>query len=214
MNLVLVGPPGGGKGTQAARLVRQLALLPIATGDILRAAVAGGTDLGEQVAAILEAGGLVADDVMVRLIRERLSAADARYGWLLDGFPRTVPQAEALVRNLEEIEQTVHAVVRLSAPDEEILTRLTGRLTCRECGVITSRAAVPAGENGACPGCGREALFVRNDDHEETIRRRLEIYRRETEPVAEMLSRHYPLRNVSGVGTPEDVNQRLRNVLG
>ncbi len=214
MNVVLMGPPGAGKGTQAAGLAARHDLLYIATGNILRSAVHSGTTLGKQVASVLSAGQLVSDELMVGLIRARLEQDDARCGWLLDGFPRTVRQAEALRELLDELDQTIHVVVVITVPDEEIIGRLAGRLTCRACGATTNRRTLSAGQEAPCPVCGERALFVRNDDREETVRERLQIYRRSTDPVIAVLQRLYPLRQVSGLGTPLDVAERLHGVLG
>ena len=214
LNVVLIGPPGVGKGTQAVMLAEKIGMMHISTGDMLRSAIASGSELGKKVEAVLAAGELVSDDLMVVLIRERLESDEARGGWLLDGFPRTVAQAEALQELLEEIDQTIHAVVEMTIPDEVILKRLTGRLTCRNCGATTHIAKVPEGVDGPCPVCGEKNLYIRDDDREETIRTRLEVYRHSTDPVVEVLGRHYPLRKVSGHGTPEEVSTRLRSVLG
>ncbi len=214
LNVVLIGPPGVGKGTQAVMLAEKLEMLHISTGDMLRAAIRSGSELGKKVEAVLAAGELVSDDLMVNLIRERLESEEARAGWLLDGFPRTVAQAEALQELLDEIDQTIHAVVEMTIPDEVILERLTGRLTCRSCGATTHVSRVPDGLESACPVCREKTLFIRDDDREETIRTRLEVYRHSTDPVVQVLGRHYPLRKVSGHGTPEEVGTRLRDVLG
>lgn len=215
MNVVLMGPPGVGKGTQAAQLVDRYEMLHISTGNILRAAVDSESALGRQVASVLKAGQLVSDDLMIELIRDCLERDDAHYGWLMDGFPRTVHQAEALHELLDELEQTVHAVVVMSVPDEVVVARLAGRLTCKACGATTSKQAL--GENAEqapCPSCGERALFVRDDDLEETVRRRLEVFWRQTEPVVEVLEKLYPVRRVSGLGTPFEVAERLHGVLG
>ena len=214
MNVVLMGPPGVGKGTQAVKLAERFEMVHIATGNMLRAAVQDGSELGRQVAAVLKAGHLVSDDLMVEMIRHRLSLEDASAGWLMDGFPRTVKQVEALRELLDELDQTIHAVVLMAVPDDVIVGRLAGRLTCQACGATTSQAAVRDGEESACPTCGERKLYVRDDDREDTVRERLEVFRRQTDPVAEVLGRHYPLRKVSGLGTPQEVTERLTGVLG
>jgi adenylate kinase len=214
VNVVLMGPPGAGKGTQAARLAARHEMLYIATGNILRAAVHSGTTLGKQVADVLSSGQLVSDELMVGLIRNRLEQDDARRGWLMDGFPRTVAQAEALRQLLDELDQTIHAVVVMEVPHEVLIARLAGRLNCRACGATTSRQSLADGDRSPCPACGERALFVRNDDQEETVRERLEVYQRQTDPVVAVLRRLYPLRQVSGLGTPQEVAERLHGVLG
>ena len=214
MNVVLMGPPGVGKGTQAAGLVKRYGMLHISTGNILRAAVRDGSELGRQVASVLKAGQLVSDDLMVVLIRENLARDEARCGWLMDGFPRTVPQAEALHGLLDEVDQTVHAVVVMAVPDEVVVSRLAGRVTCKACGATTSQNALIAGLDTPCPHCGQRALFVRDDDREETVRERLAVFWRQTDPVVTVLEKLYPVRRVSGLGTPHEVAERLHGVLG
>lgn len=208
MNVILMGPPGSGKGTQAARLAAARGLAHVSTGDLLRAAVAAGTPLGRQVAATMAGGALVPDVVMMEVVRERLSALGG--GWLLDGFPRTTAQAEGLGDLLESLGQRVDAVVDLQVPDEDIVRRLAGRLTCAGCGRVTTREA--AGPGGACPGCGG-TLGVRPDDAEETVRRRLAVFRESTGPAAAALARRYPLRRVDGTGAPDEVAQRIASAL-
>ena len=214
MNVVLMGPPGVGKGTQAAKLAARFEMVHIATGNMLRAAVQDGSELGKQVSAVLTMGHLVSDDLMVEMIRHRLTQQDVTAGWLMDGFPRTVKQVEALRELLDELDQTIHAVVLMTVPDDVIVGRLAGRLTCQACGATTSQTAVRDGEKSACPTCGERKLYVRDDDREDTVRKRLEVFRRQTDPVAEVLGRYYPLCKVSGFGTPQEVTERLTGVLG
>jgi len=162
---------------------------------------------------VLAAGDLVSDDLMMDLIRDRLQQDDAKSGWLLDGFPRTVPQAEGLVALLQDISQPVGAIVSLEVPDEEIVQRLSSRLTCRECGHTTSRAALAPDAGDKCPQCGLNALYQRDDDKEETIRNRLLVYRTKTYPAAETLGAHYPLKRVDGLGAPAEIGQRITGAL-
>lgn len=213
MNVVIMGPPGCGKGTQATGIVESYRVTHISTGDMLRAAVKSGSELGQRVESILAAGELVSDELMMDLIRERLQQDDARGGWLLDGFPRTVPQAEGLLALLQEIGQPVDTVVSLEVPDEEIVRRLSGRLTCRECGHTTNRDAVDAAAPDRCHQCGASALYQRDDDKEETIRTRLQVYRSKTYPAAETLGQQYPLLRVDGLGTPAEIAQRITGAL-
>ena len=211
MNVVIMGPPGCGKGTQSGAIVAAQKVVHISTGDMLRAAVAGGSELGRKVEAVMAAGELVSDALMMEIIKERLQQEDARGGWLLDGFPRTVPQAEGLVGLLAEIGQGIDRVLVLEVPDDEIVRRLGGRLTCRACGAVTS--SIRGGPPAACPACGAEALYTRDDDSEETIRRRLEVYRARTRPAAERLGQEFELATIDGRGTPEEVTQRIQGVL-
>jgi adenylate kinase len=213
MNVIIMGPPGCGKGTQAAGIVENYGVTHISTGDMLRAAVKSGSELGQKVETVLAAGELVSDDLMMDLIRDRLQADNAAGGWLLDGFPRTVPQAEGLVQLLVEISQPVGAVVSIEVPDEEIVARLGGRLTCRECGHTTNRAVLADDAGDKCPQCGANALYQRDDDKEETIRNRLQVYRTKTYPAAETLGAQFPLLRVDGLGTPAEVAQRITGAL-
>jgi adenylate kinase len=213
MNVIIMGPPGCGKGTQATNIVNDWQVVHISTGDMLRAAVKSGSELGKRVEKILAAGDLVSDDLMMDLIRDRLQQDDSQNGWLLDGFPRTVPQAEGLVSLLTEIGQPVDAVVSLEVPDEEIVTRLSGRLTCRECGNTTNRASLAPAAGDTCPKCNAQALYQRDDDKEETIRNRLQVYREKTYPAAATLGERYPLKRVEGLGTPDEVSRRIKSAL-
>ncbi|MFO7608951.1 MAG: adenylate kinase [Candidatus Krumholzibacteriia bacterium] len=212
MNGVIMGPPGVGKGTQAAGLVASHGVVHVSTGDILRSAVQEGTELGRQVAALMAAGELVPDHLMMEIIKDRLQRPDVADGWLLDGFPRTEPQADGLLALLDDIGQRIDRVLVLDAPDEEIVRRLAGRLTCRECGhVTTSRGA--DGPPAACPACGEDALYVRDDDSEQTIRHRLEVFRERTWPAAERLGERCALTRIDGRGTPAEVQQRIAGVI-
>jgi adenylate kinase len=213
MNVIIMGPPGCGKGTQANGIVQNLGVVHISTGDMLRAAVKSGSELGQRVEAVMAAGELVSDDLMMDIIKERLRQRDANDGWLLDGFPRTVEQAEGLMALLDEIDQSVGAVVSLEVPNEEIVQRLSGRLTCRECGFVTSRQSVGADDPNRCPQCGAEALYQRDDDREETVRNRLEVYQTKTYPAAATLGDRYRLERIDGVGEPAEIAQRIRGVL-
>ena len=213
MNLVITGPPGSGKGTQAEILVAKYGVIHISTGDMLRAAVKSGSELGQKVEAVMTAGDLVSDDLMMEIVKDRLQQGDAGNGWLLDGFPRTVAQAEGLVALLGEIEQNIDRVITVIVPDQEILRRLGGRMTCDECAQITSRTQVEAAGTDACPNCGAQALRQRRDDKEETIRHRLEVYRSQTDPAAESLGKVYGNWKIDGVGTLEDVTQRIASAL-
>ena len=208
MNVVLAGPPGSGKGTQAALLVEAKQLRHVSTGELLRAAVAGGSDLGRRVEGILASGELVPDELMMEIIGERL-AQDG--GWLLDGFPRTVAQAEGLAALLAELGQPIDAVIELEVPDEEIVRRLAGRLTCGDCGRVTARDRL--GPDGSCPQCGGRNLQVRADDREETVRNRLTVFRAKTGPAVAALGRRFPLKRVDGRGDPAAVAQRIAGAL-
>lgn len=206
MRLVLMGPPGAGKGTQGALLARRYGIPRYATGDILRAARREGTELGREAQRYMDAGELVPDEVILGMMRERLGSREAAGGFLLDGFPRTVEQAEGLASLLEELGQELDAVVDLKVPDEEIVRRLSSRRVCSECGQVA-----PADHDDArpCPNCGGE-LYRRPDDEPATVRRRLEVYREETAPVLEWYRRSdVDVIEVAGRGEVEEVEERL-----
>lgn len=179
MNLVLLGAPGAGKGTQAERLIETYGLAHISTGDILRKAVADSTPLGLQAKRYMDAGDLVPDEVVIGLVSERLAQPDAEKGFILDGFPRTVPQAEALDAALASLGRAIDNAVAIVVDPEVIVARLTSRRTCRACGKITSVSALVG---GTCPSCGGE-VYQRDDDNEATVRNRLDVYGRSTAPL-------------------------------
>lgn len=201
-----MGPPGAGKGTQGALLARRHGIPRYATGDLLREARREGTALGREAQRYMDAGELVPDDVILGMMREKLSSEEADGGFLLDGFPRTVAQAEGLDALLDDLGQELDAVLSLDVADEEIVRRLSSRRVCVECGRV---APAGAERHEKCPACGGE-LERRADDEPETVRRRLEVYREETAPVLEWYERSdTPVRRVRGGGSVEDVQARI-----
>lgn len=178
MNLIFLGPPGVGKGTIAKMVVKEKGLIQISTGDLLRAAIAEGSELGMKAKEYMDQGKLVPDDLVIDLIKNRISQEDCANGFILDGFPRTIPQAEALSSSDVKIDK----VVNFSAKDETIVQRLSGRRTCKECGAIFHIQNIPPKEEGKCDKCGGE-LFQRDDDKPEAIEKRLEVYREQTAPL-------------------------------
>jgi len=212
MRAVLMGPPGAGKGTQAQVLAQGAQVPQIATGDILRRAREEGTSLGRRAQSFMDRGELVPDDVMIGIIEERLGQEDAQGGFLLDGFPRTVPQAEALDRLLAQIGMPLGAVLLLEVPEDDIVRRLSGRRTCPSCGRSYHVENDPPPADGRCGSCGAE-LVTRTDDRPETIRARLEVYRRSTEPLKAYYAQQGILRAVDGLGKVEEVTARLRAAL-
>lgn len=209
-----MGPPGAGKGTQGERLEEILEVPRYATGDMLRAARREGTEMGRRAAEYMDAGELVPDEVILGIVREALSRPESADGWVLDGFPRTLPQAEGLTAILDDRGESLDVVLYLDVPEEELVRRLSGRRVCDGCGLVTHVDDLPAdGDAGRCPECGGE-LVQREDDRRETVRRRLEVYREQTEPVlAWYRSSTVPVREVDGAGPVDRVTDRLRQRL-
>ena len=210
LNLILLGPPGAGKGTQAERLRDDFGIPHISTGDILRAQVAEGTELGTQAQRYLDAGELVPDEVIIGMITERIAEGDARDGFLLDGFPRNLQQAEALGEALGALERRLTAVLLIEVPDEEVVRRLAGRRVCVKTPSHFYHVDFdPPKHEGICDQDGSR-LIQRDDDREETIRRRLEVYHSQTEPLVDYYDRAGLLRRLDGRRSPDDVHRHLR----
>lgn len=212
MNIIMLGPPGAGKGTQAKMLVEEFGIPQISTGDMLRAAVAEGTELGKKAKEYMDKGQLVPDEVVIGIVRERLSKPDCEKGFILDGFPRTVPQAEALDKILQEMGKKIDYVINIVVPDEEILKRLTGRRTCRKCGAMYHVVFNPPKKEGVCDKCGGE-LYQRDDDKEETIRKRLEVYKAQTEPLVDYYKKKGVLVDIDGTKGIQEIYQDILKVL-
>ena len=212
MRMVFLGPPGAGKGTQAVRLAEEQALPHISTGDILRSAGASGTPLGEQVRGYVEAGELVPDEVMNAVVEERLHQCDCAPGFILDGFPRTKPQAEALHRMLSNQDRDLDVVLYVDVPREELLHRLSGRRLCSGCGVNLHVDNLPQGGAERCPTCGAQVV-QRSDDRPQTVANRLEVYQRTTGTLVSYYQERGLLRRVDGLGTPQEVYGRILAVL-
>lgn len=208
MKLIFLGPPGAGKGTLAGLVAKDLAVPQISTGDIFRDAIKRETDLGKQVKAIVGRGDLVPDELTVSLVRERLAAPDAAKGFILDGFPRTIPQAEALERF-----QKLDAVVNFVIGDDVVITRLTGREVCRSCGAIYHVRNMPSKAKGVCDRCGGPT-YTRDDDKLESITNRLDVYKRQTEPLVAFYRQRGLLRDVDSSTTPEATMRGVRAALG
>lgn len=208
MRVLLVGAPGAGKGTQAKLLKERLAAPHISSGDLLRDAVQRGTELGMKAKAYMERGQLVPDSVLISAMRERLREADCRQGFLLDGFPRTVRQAEALEEVLCELSTHLDAVITIEVPEEDLVMRLCGRRTCRGCGALFHVVLDPPRLAGVCDRCGGE-LFQREDDREDTIRERLSVYERTTRPLLKWYEHRRTVASVDGVGGQAEVLDRI-----
>jgi adenylate kinase len=203
MRTVLLGAPGSGKGTQGVVLSKKYNIPQISTGDLLRAAVSAGSELGKKAKTAMDAGALVSDDIVIGLIRERLSDADAKNGYILDGFPRNIPQAEALDAMLEELGQPLQGVVLLDVAFEELMQRLTGRRTCQDCGAIYNVHLSPPQTADHCDACNGP-LFQRADDNEETISNRLGVYEQQTAPLIGYYDSQSKLHSIAGTG---DINE-------
>ena len=213
MRVAFLGPPGAGKGTQARELAREWGVPHLATGDMLREAVAAGTRLGLAAQRYMEQGALVPDDVIIDLMRERLAAADATKGFILAGFPRTIAQAEALGKVLAETGQALGAVVFFDVSEAELLRRLTGRRVCRQCQATYHLVSAPPAKTGICDKCGGE-LYQREDDSEKTVRNRLEVYTRQTAPLLDYYRGHSLLRTVRGEGPIDGIRRAIREAAG
>ena len=208
MNLILLGPPGAGKGTQAKILAKKFKIPQISTGDILRGAVKNQTPMGIKAKSYMDAGSLVPDEVVVGIVEERLARPDCAIGFILDGFPRTVGQADALNRTLAGMGKTIEHVISITVDKEELLGRITGRRTCRLCGKGYHLLFDPPKRNGACDECGGE-LYQRDDDSEETMRNRLDVYEKQTAPLIAYYAQESLLRTICGTGSIEDIQQNL-----
>jgi adenylate kinase len=213
MIIILLGPPGAGKGTQAGAIAEKFSLPHISTGDIFRANLKDGTPLGLEAGKYMDAGALVPDELVVRLVADRLTAPDARGGALLDGFPRTVPQAEALADFLAGAGRRVDFCVSLEVPDAALLARLSGRRMCRSCGAGYHISFSPPPAGGRCGRCGGE-IYQRDDDREETIKNRLAVYHGQTSPLIQWYGECGLLRTIDGEGPVEDIKKRIFAVLG
>ena len=212
LNLVLLGPPGSGKGTQGERLNEDLRLPYYATGDILRGAVRDETELGTEAKEYMDRGDLVPDEVIVGVIAERIDSTEARDGFILDGFPRTTPQAEALDAKLGELGRGVTAVLLIDVSDDEVVRRLGGRRTCEENGHVFHVEFEPPKEEGVCDIDG-SPLIVRDDDKPEVIRKRLHTYHEKTEPLVSYYDSRSVLRRIAGEAAPGEVAEQVRRTL-
>ncbi|MEZ5126272.1 MAG: adenylate kinase [Thermoleophilia bacterium] len=212
-NVILLGAPGAGKGTQAERMRDRFSLPHISTGDMLRAAVARGTEMGLAAKKLMDAGALVSDDVVVGIVRDRLAEADAAEGFLLDGFPRTLDQAESLDETLAAAGRAVTDVILLDVPEGELVDRLAGRRLCRSCGKPHHVTYSPPAVDGQCDDCAGE-LYQRDDDNEATVSNRLDVYRRQTEPLVDYYADRGVLRRVESSGlTPDEVFAAIEKIL-
>ncbi len=213
MNIIFLGPPGSGKGTQAKIVSERLGFPQISTGDMLRAAVREQTPMGLKAKSMMDAGQLVSDAVVIGIVRERLSRSDCQKGFILDGFPRTLPQAHALRSALSEMNRQIDAVISLEVDEESVVRRIAGRRTCRDCGKMYHVEYDPPAVVDLCDVCGGD-LFLRDDDKEETVRRRLQVYSEQTAPLVDYYTKAGLVCTVDGMQDISEVSDQILKVLG
>lgn len=213
MNIILLGPPGAGKGTQARIIEKERGLVQLSTGDMLRAAVAAGTEVGLRAKEVMEAGGLVSDEIVIGIISDRIDEPDCQNGFILDGFPRTLPQAAALEELLNSKGKHLNAVIEMRVDDEKLVERITGRFTCGDCGEgYHDKFRMPKSE-GQCDNCGSSNFKRRADDNEETLRTRLLSYYKETSPLVGFYFAKNNLSSLDGTADMSEVTVQIRTIL-
>ena len=213
MKIIMLGAPGAGKGTQAKKIAEKYAIPHISTGDIFRANIKEGTELGKKAKTYMDQGLLVPDELVVDLVVDRVGKDDAKNGYVLDGFPRTIPQAEALDKALEAIGEKVDYAINVEVPDENIIRRMSGRRACVACGATYHIVHIPTKVEGVCDRCG-EALILRDDDKPETVKKRLDVYHAQTQPLIDYYTSKNVLKTVDGTQDMEAVFQAIVDILG
>lgn len=213
MNLILLGPPGAGKGTQAAELTAKRGLVQLSTGDMLRAAVKAGSEVGKRAKEIMDKGGLVSDDIVIKIIKDRIAQPDCDKGFILDGFPRTLPQAAALEKMLKSMKKSLDAVIEFKVDDAILVERISGRYSCSKCGTgyhdLHKKTKVP----GVCDSCGSKEFTRRADDNADTVKNRLMAYYRETSPLIGYYFAKGKLKSVDGMGDIKAVGREIQEVI-
>ena len=213
MKIIMLGAPGAGKGTQAKKIADKYQIPHISTGDIFRANIKNGTELGQKAKAYMDQGMLVPDELTLELIMDRFQSPDCANGYVLDGFPRTIPQAEALTKALEEKGESIDYAVNVEVPDEKIVKRMGGRRACLACGATYHIVHIPTKVEGICDRCG-EKLVLRDDDKPETVQKRLDVYHTQTQPLIEYYTKQGKLAEVDGTQEMEDVFASIIKILG
>ena len=213
MKLIMLGAPGAGKGTQAKLIADKYQIPHISTGDIFRANIKDGTELGMKAKSYMDAGGLVPDELVIDLVVDRLTWEDAKNGYVLDGFPRTIPQAEALTKALAEKGEKIDAAIDIDVPDENIINRMGGRRACVACGATYHIVNIPPKVEGKCDKCGAD-LILRDDDKPETVKNRLEVYHEQTQPLIDYYKAEGVLKEVDGTVDMNDVFNAIVDILG
>jgi adenylate kinase len=213
MKLILLGPPGAGKGTQAAKIQSDYGAVQLSTGDMLRAAVASGSEIGQKAKEIMEQGGLVPDEVMVKMIEERIKQPDCSEGFILDGFPRTTAQAIALDEMLDRLGKKLDAVIEIKVDDKALVERISGRFSCKDCGEGYNKIFKVPNKEGVCDECGSTNFYQRSDDNAETVAERLKSYHAQTAPLIPYYKDKGILQTVDGMMSIENVMEDINNIL-
>ena len=213
MKIIMLGAPGAGKGTQAKRIAAKYQIPHISTGDIFRANIKGGTELGMKAKTFMDKGMLVPDEITIGMLMDRIKEADCANGYVLDGFPRTIPQAESLTKALAAMGEAVDYAINVDVPDENIINRMSGRRACLGCGATYHVAFNPPKQEGICNTCGQN-LVLRDDDKPETVKKRLDVYHDQTQPLIDYYKAAGVLAEVDGTQNMEDVFQGIVNILG
>ncbi len=212
MKIIMLGAPGAGKGTQAHMIAEKYHLPHVSTGDIFRANIKNGTELGKEAKGYMDRGELVPDELTVRILLDRVAQEDCKNGYILDGFPRNIPQAEVLEKELENLGEKIDAAIDMEVPDESIIRRMSGRRACSSCGATYHIVNVPPKKEGICDVCG-EALILRDDDKEETVQKRLDVYHEQTQPLIEFYTKKGILKTVDGTQDMMSVFQTITKIL-
>ena len=212
MKIIMLGAPGAGKGTQAKMIAEKYGIPHVSTGDIFRANIKNGTELGKEAKGYMDRGELVPDELTVRILLDRVAQEDCKNGYILDGFPRNIPQAEVLEKELEKLGEKIDAAIDMEVPDESIIRRMSGRRACSSCGATYHIVNVPPKKEGICDVCG-EALILRDDDKEETVQKRLDVYHEQTQPLIEFYTKKGILKTVDGTQDMMSVFQTITKIL-